>query len=587
MPNSAALASLHQLLQTDALQSHYQAIIDLRSGRPYGYEALIRPPRDGLLDTPPKLFAAAAQADLTSELDLHCSRSHIRGFSSAESQQRLFINLCPVAISSGRLDCRTLLAFIEQAGLASNQLVIEITEHAPIADYAGLRGTLDAFRQAGLEIAIDDLGSGYSGLRQWSELQPQYVKIDSHFVQGVHNCPTKRQFIHSIVEIARTLGSRVVAEGIETREELDTVTELGVHYGQGYLLARPAADIAPVDVGHWLRNTRPRAARTTQTVNSILSHTPSLPPDIPVSQVMELFDRNASLRCLGICQDGKPLGMVSRGQLTSLFASLYGRDLYSRRPVNSVMQTRLATASARTPLDELSTRLAAEYDYLPEQDLVVTDDDGLYLGTASFTDLLKAITELQIRSARYANPLTQLPGSVPINERIDELLQEGECFQVAYCDLDNFKPFNDSYGYARGDEVIRRLGQILQEESAAQDLVGHVGGDDFILVLRSEDWQQRCSRMMERFETCVPDFYDPEHRELGGIRAVNRLGERLFQPFLSVSIGIATARPQQHSSHMEVSAAAAEVKQQAKRHSGNCLFVDRRGVDEGMQCLCA
>jgi diguanylate cyclase (GGDEF)-like protein len=166
-------------------------------------------------------------------------------------------------------------------------------------------------------------------------------------------------------------------------------------------------------------------------------------------------------------------------------------------------------------------------------------------------------------------------------------LQEGECFFVAYCDLDNFKPFNDTYGYARGDEVIRRLGQILQEESSNRDLVGHVGGDDFILVMRCEDWQQRASRMMERFEGCVPDFYDEEHRELGGIRATSRLGERVFQPFLSVSIGVAAANPKQHSSHMEVSAAATEVKHQAKRHKGNCLFIDRRSVNAGMQCLCA
>jgi diguanylate cyclase (GGDEF)-like protein len=157
---------------------------------------------------------------------------------------------------------------------------------------------------------------------------------------------------------------------------------------------------------------------------------------------------------------------------------------------------------------------------------------------------------------------------------------------VAYCDLDNFKPFNDTYGYARGDDVIRSVGQMLQEEAGPDDLVGHVGGDDFILVMRSPDWQARCLRMMDRFEASVAAFYDPQHRELGGIRATNRLGEHLFQPFLSISIGVAMAHPGQHSSHMEIATVAAEVKHQAKQRKGHCLFVDRRNVDQGMGCVC-
>jgi diguanylate cyclase (GGDEF)-like protein len=455
-------------------------------------------------------------------------------------------------------------------------VVIEITEHTPVPDYASLRSTLDDLRQAGLEIAIDDLGSGYSGLRQWSELHPQYVKIDAHFVRDVNNCSKKRQFIHSIVEIARALGSRVVAEGIETHAELETILALGVHYGQGYLLGRPRKKPATVNMPDWRDTARPQPPRTTQTVSAILKYTPAIEADTSVAEVMERFDRRPGLRCLVVCRDGKPQGLVTRTHLTSVFASRYGRDLFSRRPVHTVMQTELICVAARTPLDELSERLTREYEYLPEQDLVITDGEGGFMGTASFTDLLRAITELQIRSARYANPLTQLPGSVPLNERIDELLASGAAFRLAYCDLDNFKPFNDTYGYARGDEVLRSLATILQDEAGSEDLVGHVGGDDFILVLRSPDWADRCQRMLERFAAGAPDFYDTEHRTEHGIHAENRRGEVSFHPFLSVSIGITSAEPFEHSSHMEIATAATEVKQQAKKIAGNSLFLDRR-----------
>lgn len=577
MNQSITLDALDGLLRTDSLYSHFQPIIDLQTGRSHGHEALIRTPADCALSTPVALYDAANLAGRVAELDLHCCRTHLRNYTAAGERNRLFLNLNPIALLTGTIDCDAVLACVEKAGLWPHQVVIEITEHMPVSDYASLRSTLDDLRQAGIEIAIDDLGSGYSGLRQWSELHPQYVKIDAHFIRDVHNCNTNRQFIHSIVEIARALGSRVIAEGIETQQELDAVIALGVHYGQGYLLGRPTTPPQAVEMQDWHITERHQTSRTTQTVSTILKYTPSITPETTVSEVMQRFDRRPGLRCLVVCEGRQPQGLVTRAHLTSVFASLYGRDLFSRRPVSSIMQTELICVTAHTQLDALSERLTREYDYLPEQDLVITDGDGSFMGTASFTDLLHAITELQIRSARYANPLTQLPGSVPINERIDQLLLDGENFYVAYCDLDNFKPYNDVYGYVRGDDVLRQLAKILEQQAGPDDLVGHIGGDDYILVLRSDDWEDRCKRMLEHFSQLAPSFYDKQHREVGGIQAENRRGEHHFHAFLSVSIGVTHAEPYAHGSHMEISAAAAEVKQQAKKALGNSLFLDRRG----------
>ena len=578
MIQSIAMDALDGLLRTDALYSHFQPIIDLQTGKSHGHEALIRTPVDCGLPNPVALYAAADQAGRVAELDLHCCHTHLRNFAAANQRGRLFLNLNPVALLDGTINCESILCCVHRAGLWPHQMVIEITEHTPVSDYAGLRSTLNDLRQAGMEIAIDDLGSGYSGLRQWSELHPQFVKIDAHFVRDVHDCNNKRQFIHSIVEMARALGSRVIAEGIETQQELDTILALGVHYGQGYLLGRPAIDAAPLTLENWHTTVRHQTSRTTQTVSAILKYTPAIDPDTTVAEVMERFDRRPGLRCLVVCNDGRPQGMVTRAHLTSVFASRYGRDLFSRHPVHKVMQTELIVVAARTLLEELSERLTRDYEYLPEQDLVITDGEGGFMGTASFTDLLRAITELQIRSARYANPLTQLPGSVPLNERIDQLLADGECFHVAYCDLDNFKPFNDTYGYARGDEVLRQLAKILVQQAGSEDLVGHIGGDDFILVFRSPDWELRCRQMLERFRDLAPGFYDEEHRSAGGIHAANRRGEHSFHPFLSVSIGVTHAGRYEQGSHMEIAAAAVEVKQQAKKAQGNSLFLDRRSA---------
>lgn len=568
--------ALRDVLRSGQLYSHFQPIFDLHTGIALGHEALIRTPRKSPLPTPKALFDAADDQQLTAELDLHCCRTHVSNFAPQGLHSRLFMNLNPAALMNGSVTGHTLLNCVDHAGLDPSQLVVEITEHTPVADYAKLRDTLNALRQAGVDVALDDLGSGYSGLRQWSELQPQFVKIDAHFVREVNTCSNKRQFIHSIVEMARALGSRVIAEGIETPDELETVQTLGVNFGQGYLLGRPARAAVTTAKVRWRDRTTRRPSRTSQTVSAILSYTPAITPDTPVSEVKRRFDERHSLRCLVICDEGRPQGIVSRSHLTSVFASLYGRELFSRRPVSELMETSLIQVKASTQLEELSERLTSEYEYLPEQDLVVTDPHGSFMGTTSFTRLLRAITELQIRSARYANPLTQLPGSVPLNERIDALLADGESFQVAYCDLDNFKPFNDIYGYAHGDEVLRRLARLLAESMGPEDMVGHIGGDDFILVMRSADWHARCTRVLDVFQALAPNFYSPEDRERGGILSHNRRGAACFFPFLSLSVGVTHADPQEHGSHMEIATTATEVKRQAKETEGNCLFLDRR-----------
>lgn len=134
-----------------------------------------------------------------------------------------------------------------------------------------------------------------------------------------------------------------------------------------------------------------------------------------------------------------------------------------------------------------------------EDDFIITSG-GKYKGIGKVVDLLKKITDLQIRNARHANPLTMLPGNVPIYEMIDQLLEEKKPFSIAYCDLDNFKPFNDCYGYKQGDEVIKKTAELFLENIDPRlDFVGHVGGDDFIIIFRSPDWERHCNKVLKQF----------------------------------------------------------------------------------------
>jgi len=148
--------------------------------------------------------------------------------------------------------------------------------------------------------------------------------------------------------------------------------------------------------------------------------------------------------------------------------------------------------------------------------------NGEYAGIGTTMDLLEKITRQQIASAKQANPLTLLPGSVPINEQINQLLAKKIPFSVAYFDLDNFKPFNDVYGYHVGDEIIKAVANtISQFVPIKKGQIGHIGGDDFIVIFTCDDWLKCCKKILKIFKHIVPNYYKDEDIKAKGIHTDN------------------------------------------------------------------
>lgn len=201
----------------------------------------------------------------------------------------------------------------------------------------------------------------------------------------------------------------------------------------------------------------------------------------------------------------------------------------------------------------------------------------IYAGMGDISDLLRRITNMQIRNARYANPLTLLPGNVPIYEHIDHCLNVSDQMAVAYVDIDNFKPYNDVYGFDKGDQVIKMIAQVLTKNADVKlDFVGHVGGDDFIVIFQSIDWKERCIKILDDMSAMTPLFYTQKDLSAGKMCAVDRQGMAREYPLISLSIGVTEPDLERCNSHHEVAELAADAKIQAKRRIGNALFVDRR-----------
>ena len=589
---AAQSTRLGEIIRGRQLNAIFQPIVDMGDASIIGYEGLIRGPSDSALHSPMVLFQVARECGQALEIEYLSRRIVLEAFAQLKGQGKLFLNVSPdILLQEGWRNGETMRC-ITESGLHPQQIVIELTENSPTLDYRQLHEVTRHYRAMGFEIAMDDLGEGFSSLRLWSELRPNYVKIDKHFIQDVNLDPVKLQFVRSIQEISNNAGCQVIAEGIETHTEMLIVRDIGVAFGQGYHFARPgplpavrlsqevvealtdAADVVKLSSRHFLQK------RTT--VAKLLKFICPASPSVTNAEVFHLFEQDQALFSIPVVDKGMPVGLINRYSMIDRFARPFGKELYGRRSCTMLMDESPLKVERSVSIHELSSIILSMEPYHLTSGFIVTEN-GLYLGMGSGHDLLRQITQMQISAARYANPLTLLPGNVPINEHIDRLLQAEVCFCTCYFDLDHFKPYNDVYGFRRGDEVIKLTGKLLQEIAEPElDFVGHIGGDDFIVLFQSENWEERCHALLEQFSTAIPAFYEEEDRVRGGIEVEDRQGNRTFQPLVSISIGAVSANPPYFTSHHEVAVAASRAKKEAKKISGNSLFVERRAIDWGL-----
>ncbi|MBI1871542.1 MAG: response regulator [Chlamydiae bacterium] len=227
--------------------------------------------------------------------------------------------------------------------------------------------------------------------------------------------------------------------------------------------------------------------------------------------------------------------------------------------------------------------------FLTSKDELKEKVEGLYSGVDDYItkpfemeELLARIRMIFSRSARYldANPLTKLPGNCMVQRKISEVLDQKQSFAVCYLDINHFKSFNDQYGFLRGDKLILALAHLLVETvqgyGSSMDFVGHIGGDDFIVVTTVKVADSLCDKMIQGFDRIIPSFYDSEDRDRGVILLANREGILQEFPLATLSIAVVTNENNQISHAAQISAIAADLKSYAKKFQRSCYVKDRR-----------
>lgn len=582
---------LDHILDNARLMTLLQPVFDLEEGRMMGYEALSRGPSNSPLHAPQALFRVAEQHGMLAALDWACVRMALKTFAQLDLSGKLFVNLSPVSLLDASFAPGAIVAALDQVGLTGSQVVIEITENATALDYGNLRQAVSLLRAAGIEVAIDDLGEGFSSLRLWSELKPAFVKIDKHFIADIHLDPHKIQFVRSIRQLAEGAHSAVIAEGVENVSELAVLKDLGIRYAQGYLIGRPSPvpiRLPPREVLACLQSGRVSVFPVSQgrgglsiSADKLVMAAPCVTPRTASQEVLDLMMMQPDIHAVAVVNEGVPVGIIHRPALLNRFIGLYRRELFGKKPCSDFMDADPLIVDKATRMTDLSELVVKKGKTAFTQGFVITAE-GRYLGLGSGFDLMREVTEMQIVAARYANPLTGLPGNVPIQEHMERLLVNEQTFVTAYFDLDQFKPYNDVYGFRRGDDIIQLLARILQESCIPElDFIGHIGGDDFVVLFQSLDWEVRCHGMLVRFDRECLALFNPEHVEAGGYHSEDRRGVMAFHALVTLSIGAVLVDPSHFHQYQEVARAASEAKHMAKRIDGSSLFIDQRRMPCG------
>lgn len=578
VPTSTGLSreALRSVITDHALSPVFQPIVKLDDGSFYAHEALIRGPQGSDFYMPEALFGSAAAAGMSFDLEIACIGAVLKQWGRLNTAGRLFVNISADVMISAmeQHGVEGLLRWIQECNVTPRSLVLEITEHDRVENMDRLAEVVEQVRSIGLSLALDDFGDGHSSLRLWSQLKPEVVKIDKYFIRNLSADGDKLKTIQALQQIASIFGSALVAEGVENAQDLRILRDLGIEYGQGYFLGRPEVNPLKTLLSEPRRVLSERQVAVFPELGRLsqgghlrslsLINAPTVNPNTSIDDLARIFMEDSQLHAIAVTEGDRPVGIINRAQFMNEYSKLYYREVWGRKPcfIHANREPRLI--EREHSVDELVGILTSQDQRYLSDGFIVTEN-GSYVGLGTGDQLVRSVTETRIEAARHANPLTFLPGNIPITQHIERLLKKQVRFVACYADLNHFKPYNDYYGYWRGDEMIRLLARIAMEQCDSQrDFLGHVGGDDFIILFQSPDWLKRCERLVTDFAERARMLFDEDARTAGGIEAEDRHGVRRFFPCTTVSVGALVVDGAVDSGAEGVANLAAMAKHEAK-----------------------
>ena len=567
--------SLDQIICGKHIKTVFQPIISLRDGSVLGHEALSRVTCENEIKTTDMLFNVANKYNRLWDLELLCRTTALETaikFMMPSCKKKLFINVNPNIIHDDNFKKGFTKEILKQYQIIPNDIIFEITERNIITDMGGFMAAIDHYRSQDYKIAIDDAGSGYSGLNLISDINPNYIKLDIKLIRGVDTDSLKYALVKGMAELSKVSSIQLIAEGIETPEEMETLVNLGIQFGQGYFIQRPDPEIKAIrpEVLELLKKYNLRKNHISQNsissiyIKNLCTATPAIPPEERIPDVYEMFRKNRESFGFCVTKNGVPLGIVTPAKLSFKLSGQYGFSLYRNKRISEVMDRDFISVDSKTPVSTVSSiAMSRGSDKL--YDFIVVTENEKYLGTVTIKDLLLRTTEIEVSNAKNQNPLTGLPGNRIINEMLVQCVEGSIEYSVAYFDIETFKAYNDVYGFEKGDLVIKLLAEILKNSLSADGFVGHVGGDDFVVILKGIVTAEYFHDIKKIFEHEVLELYNAEDIKNGYITTSNRHGVVEKYSLITLTVVAVNNKSGSFKNVFEVTETLAGLKRKAKQ----------------------
>lgn len=566
--------SFLQLIENEDIRTVFQPIISLRDSSILGYEALSRGPSGSAMEHPELLFDLAEKNNKLWELELICRSKALESTNRLQIQSKLFLNVNPNIMHDIKFRQGFTKEYLNKFRINPDRIVFEITEREAVNNIRDFKKAVQNYKDQDYQIAIDDAGAGYSGLNMISEIHPHYIKLDMNLIRDVDKDNTKQALIKSMREFAMLSSTFLIAEGIETEKELLKLIEIGIHYGQGYFIQKPEAALLPINclLKDLISDSNARKNHIYDIrisdvyIGNICKPLTTLDPGIKISQASQLIRSDPTLPGFCIIENGKLLGVATRNQMNARLSSQYGYSLYCNKGIESIMCRDFLCVDFQTPIDVV-VKIAMQRDPEKLYDFITITKDGSYRGIATVKDLLEKTMQIEIVNAKHLNPLSGLPGNLLIEKQLEDCRSLTARSCILYFDIDNFKAYNDVYGFEKGDLVLKNLTQILTGSIPGNFFVGHIGGDDFLAVVPPEIADTVCRQVIEEFDMLAQNFHTETDFKRGYIISKNRRGVEETFPLMSITIAGITNTNFQNI--YEMSENASKIKSICKQKDGS------------------
>ncbi|MBO6893377.1 MAG: EAL domain-containing protein [Roseibium sp.] len=534
----------------DAVEFALQPIVDIGTGVVYAYEALIQKCDASGDASPVEMMDTAHERGFLPQLEAMLFNKALDKFKSLRIAQgtKLYFKLDGRDLGQESDPRMQVGEAVAAAGLSPNQICLEFSERQRESVTDVTHHAINDLRQLGFLVALDDFGRGSSELRLLHDLSPDYVKIDRFFLHGIDTDPRRKLFVTTVANLARVLGARVIAEGVETEPEFKACREAGCDLLQGEFIAKPFIKNANAKLfydhvrapglGHKRREEQDR-------IRNELIKLPTIQFDASMNELLDMVVHNQEGNVVPVLDSNQePRGLIHERDLKAYLYAGGPDDADAQAALDFPLRS-FVRACPIADIDSNADMLLVTFASSINSDGIIVTENFRYAGFMSATSLLKIIHEKRLEEAQDQNPLTRLPGNGSITRFISDSARKGnQDRHLCYLDFDNFKPFNDTYGYRQGDRAIILFGELLQRHiSGGGTFQGHLGGDDFFAGFNNTDQTDVAARMLalkRSFRLDVESFYEPEHREQGYIEAQDRFGTTRQFPLLQCSISILT-----------------------------------------------